>query len=68
MYETKDLKILKIIQKAREFADSDLLNEQFVSHLLQKDLSKLSSEEEDEIMRILNSIINSKDEALLSKG
>ncbi|MCW1523680.1 hypothetical protein OLR56_07515, partial [Campylobacter jejuni] len=27
MYERKDLRVLKIIQKAREFGDGDLLNE-----------------------------------------
>ncbi len=66
MYKKQDLRVLQILQKAREFADSDLLNESLVSELLKTQFPKLSSKEKEEIMLVLNSIISSKEKALLS--
>lgn len=67
MYEKKDLKALKIAQKAREFNDSDLLNEAFVSQLINAPLPSLNLKEKGDLMQILNALISSKEAALLSK-
>ncbi|HEG3194330.1 hypothetical protein [Campylobacter vulpis] len=67
MYEKKDLKALKIAQKAREFNDSDLLNEAFVSQLINAPLPPLNLKEKEDLMQILNALISSKEAALLSK-
>ncbi|MBS4234813.1 hypothetical protein [Campylobacter vulpis] len=67
MYEKKDLKALKIAQKAREFNDSDLLNEAFVSQLINAPLPPLNVKEKEDLMQILNALISSKEVALLSK-
>lgn len=66
MYEKKDLRVLKILQKAREFADADLLNESLVAQLISAEFNKPSSKEREEIIAILNSLISAKDRALLS--
>ena len=66
MYEKKDLRVLKILQKAREFGDEDLLNENLLTQLINTQLCKLSLEEREEVVLILNSLIATKDEALLS--
>lgn len=67
MYEKKDLKALKIAQKAREFNDGELLNESFVSQLINTPLPSLSLKEKEDLMQILNALISSKEAALLSK-
>lgn len=66
MYEKKDLRVLKILQKAREFGDADLLNENLVSQLINSDFRKLSLSEREQIAELLNSLISAKDKALLS--
>lgn len=66
MYEKKDLRVLKILQKAREFGDADLLNENLVSQLINSDFAKLSLSEREQIAELLNSLISAKDKALLS--
>lgn len=66
MYEKKDLRVLKILQKAREFGDEDLLNEDLLTQLINAELCKLSLEEREEVVLILNSLIATKDKALLS--
>ncbi|EAH9136398.1 hypothetical protein EXD60_05685 [Campylobacter upsaliensis] len=67
MYEKKDLKALKIAQKAREFNDGELPNEAFVSQLINTPLPSLSLKEKEDLMQILNALISSKEAALLSK-
>ena len=66
MYEKKDLRVLKILQKVREFGDEDLLNENLLTQLINAELCKLSLEEREEVVLILNSLIATKDKALLS--
>ncbi|EAB5261759.1 hypothetical protein D9M17_05620, partial [Campylobacter jejuni] len=65
MYERKDLRVLKIIQKAREFGDGDLLNEVLVKQLIDADFCEISEKEKEELATLLNSLINAKDKALL---
>lgn len=45
MYEKKDLRVLKIIQKAREFGDGDLLNEALVNQLVNAEFKEIESKE-----------------------
>lgn len=66
MYERKDLRVLKIIQKAREFVDGDLLNEALVKQLIDADFCEINEKEKEELVTLLNSLINAKDKALLS--
>lgn len=66
MYERKDLRVLKIIQKAREIGDGDLLNEALVKQLIDADFCEISEKEKEELATLLNSLINAKDKALLS--
>lgn len=66
MYERKDLRVLKIIQKAREFGDGDLLNESLVKQLIDADFCEINEKEKEELATLLNSLINAKDKALLS--
>ncbi|GKY12566.1 hypothetical protein THJ046_09660 [Campylobacter jejuni] len=66
MYERKDLRVLKIIQKAREFSDGDLLNEALVKQLIDADFCEINEKEKEELATLLNSLINAKDKALLS--
>ncbi|EAJ8248864.1 hypothetical protein KCA38_000142 [Campylobacter jejuni] len=66
MYKRKDLRVLKIIQKAREFGDGDLLNEALVKQLIDADFCEISEKEKEELATLLNSLINAKDKALLS--
>jgi len=66
MYERKDLRVLKIVQKAREFGDGDLLNEALVKQLVEGEFFEIESKEKDELIGLLNSLINAKDKALLS--
>lgn len=67
MYEKKDLRILKIIQKAREFGDSDLLNENLVEILINSKINSLNQSDKNEFIKILNSIVEVKEKAHLSK-
>ena len=62
----KDLKILQIIQKAREFADTDLQNEDLLSSLLSADLPSLTQSEKEQICAILEKLVECKDKANLS--
>ncbi|HED6633684.1 TPA: hypothetical protein R5Z41_001084 [Campylobacter coli] len=66
MYEKKDLRVLKIIQKAREFGDGDLLNEALVNQLVNAEFKEIESKEREEFIALLNSLIEAKDKALLS--
>ena len=62
----KDLRILQIIQKAREFADTDLQNEDLLASLLNADLPSLTQDEKGQICAILEKLIKCKDKANLS--
>ncbi|EAC1234571.1 hypothetical protein EI906_00530 [Campylobacter coli] len=66
MYEKKDLRVLKIIQQAREFGDGDLLNEALVNQLVNAEFKEIESKEREELIALLNSLIEAKDKALLS--
>ncbi|ELE4957441.1 hypothetical protein [Campylobacter coli] len=66
MYEKKDLRVLKIIQKAREFGDGDLLNEALVNQLVNAEFKEIESKEREELIALLNFLIEAKDKALLS--
>ncbi|EOZ3569503.1 hypothetical protein ACT6DR_01285 [Campylobacter coli] len=66
MYKKKDLRVLKIIQKAREFGDGDLLNEALVNQLVNAEFKEIESKEREELIALLNSLIEAKDKALLS--
>ncbi|BEK08583.1 hypothetical protein I11848_03550 [Campylobacter coli] len=66
MYEKKDLRVLKIIQKAREFGDGDLLNEALVNQLVNAEFKEIESKEREGLIALLNSLIEAKDKALLS--
>ncbi|EAK8022284.1 hypothetical protein [Campylobacter coli] len=68
MYEKKDLRVLKIIQKAREFGDGDLLNEALVNQLVNAEFKEIESKEREELIALLNSLIEAKDKALLSNS
>lgn len=68
MYEKKDLRVLKIIQKAREFGDGDLLNEILVNQLVNTEFKEIESKEREELIALLNSLIEGKDKALLSNS
>ncbi|MBK1971008.1 hypothetical protein JG676_01965 [Campylobacter sp. 2018MI35] len=67
MYNRKDLRVLKIIQKAREFGDNDLLNENLVEILINSKMNNLSQNDKKEFIKILNSIVEIKEKAHLSK-
>ncbi len=62
----KDLRILQIIQKAREFADMDLQNEDLLASLLNADLPSLAQDEKEQICAILEKLVECKDKANLS--
>ncbi|ECV9671617.1 hypothetical protein F2N07_05385 [Campylobacter jejuni] len=68
MYEKKDLRVLKIIQKSREFGDGDLLNEILVNQLVNIEFKEIESKEREELIALLNSLIEAKDKALLSNS
>lgn len=63
---TKDLKVLKIVQKAREFGDTDLLNEELLKNLINAEFKGISQREREQIAEFLNVLIESKDKATLS--
>ncbi|TKX30319.1 hypothetical protein CQA38_01375 [Campylobacter sp. MIT 12-5580] len=64
--QNKNLRVLKIIQKAREFSDFELSNEQLVSDLIKTELATLNIEQKEQIASFLNELIESKNKALLS--
>ncbi|MBZ7950591.1 hypothetical protein ACD575_06320 [Campylobacter sp. LH-2024] len=66
MYEKKDLRVLKIIQKAREFGDLDLCNEILINQLVNTAFNEIEPKEKEELIALLNSLIEAKDKALLS--
>ena len=66
MYEKRDLRVLKIMQKAQEFGDFDLSNELLITQLINAEMSELESGEKEEIVKLINSLITAKDKALLS--
>lgn len=68
MYEKKDIRTIQILQKAREFADSDLLNEDLLNQLLNANFQEASTAEKEKIITILNSVINAKNKARLSNS
>lgn len=61
-----DLKVIKIVQKARELADGDLLNEQLVQSLINTDFKGLNAEQKAQITELLNALVESKEKAMLS--
>lgn len=63
---TKDLRVLKILQKAREFSDSDLLNEELLTRLIEAEFQNISQAQKEQIAELLNALIESKDKATLS--
>ncbi len=62
----KDLRVLKILQKAREFNDSDLLNEDLLNNLINAEFKGISQGQKEQIAEFLNDLIKSKDKATLS--
>ena len=62
----KDLRVLKIVQKAREFNDSDLLNEDLLNNLINAEFKGISQGQKEQIAEFLNELIKSKDKATLS--
>ena len=62
----KDLRVLKILQKAREFNDSDLLNEYLLNNLINAEFKGISQGQKEQIAEFLNELIKSKDKATLS--
>lgn len=62
----KDLRVLKILQKAREFNDSDLLNEDLLNNLINTEFKGISQGQKEQIAEFLNELIKSKDKATLS--
>ncbi len=62
----KDLRVLKILQKAREFNDGDLLNEDLLNNLINAEFKGISQGQKEQIAEFLNELIKSKDKATLS--
>lgn len=62
----KDLRVLKILQKAREFNDSDLLNEDLLNNLINAEFKGISQGQKEQIAEFLNELIKSKEKATLS--
>lgn len=62
----KDLRVLKILQKAREFNDSDLLNEDLLNNLINAEFKGILQGQKEQIAEFLNELIKSKDKATLS--
>lgn len=63
---TKDIRVLKILQKAREFSDGDLLNEELLTRLIEAEFQNVSQAQKEHIAELLNALIESKDKATLS--
>ncbi|AXP08311.1 hypothetical protein N4T57_03015 [Campylobacter hepaticus] len=66
MYEKRDLRVLKIIQKAREFGDEDLLNEALITQLIHANFLEIDHKEKEDLIKLLHSLVTAKDKALLS--
>lgn len=64
--QIKDIRILKILQKAREFGDLDLSNEYLIENFLNANLNQINQEEKNKIINSLNNLISSKEKAMLS--
>lgn len=64
--EIKDLRVLKIMQKAKELNDKDLQNKALIVTLLKANLSPLSANEKETLTRFLNDLIEAKKKAGLS--
>lgn len=64
--QIKDIRILKILQKAREFGDLDLSNEYLIENFLNANLNQINQEEKNKIINSLNDLISSKEKAMLS--
>ncbi len=64
--EIKDLRVLKIMQKAKELNDKDLQNKALIATLLKANLSPLSANEKETLTRFLNDLIEAKKKAGLS--
>lgn len=62
----KDLRVLQIIQKAREFNEGDLLNEELVQSLINSEIQALSEDEREKIAEFINELVKSKEKARLS--
>lgn len=67
MYEKKDLTLLKIIQKARQFNDTELSSEVLLKSLLAQNLNEIKDSEKAYITELLNNLVEAKKEASLSK-
>lgn len=67
MYERKNLTSLKIMQKAREFQDLELSSEALVNSLLAGELNKIDKDDKTALTRIINSLVEAKEKAKLSK-
>lgn len=67
MYERKNLTSLKIMQKAREFQDLELNSEALVNSLLAGELNKIDKDDKTALTRIINSLVEAKEKAKLSK-
>ena len=52
----KDLRVLKILQKAREFNDSDLLNEDLLNNLINAEFKGISQGQKEQIAKFLNEL------------
>lgn len=61
------LRAFQITQRAKELNDSDLINEELVRSLINHQVSELKSEEKAKIAELLNSLIDAKEKATLSK-
>ncbi len=67
MYEKKDLNLLKILQKARILGDSELSSEALLRSLLSVENTQINEEEKALITELLNTIVEAKNKASLSK-
>ena len=67
MYEKKDLNLLKILQKARILGDSELSSEALLRSLLSAENTQINEEEKALITELLNTLVEAKKKASLSK-
>lgn len=67
MYERKNLTSLKIMQKAGEFQDLELSSEALVNSLLAGELNKIDKDDKTALTQIINSLVEAKEKAKLSK-
>lgn len=61
------LRAFQIVQKAKELGDGDLINEELVRSLMNHQVSELKGEEKAKIAELLNTLIDVKEKATLSK-